>query len=88
MAIEFSKRSQRTRPSAIRALFKKCVDPEIISLGGGSPAKEGFPLEEIRDITKHIIDEKTVDMLIYGLTPGYKPLREAYLKWIVEPKGV
>ena len=88
MAIEFSKRSQRTRPSAIRALFKKCVDPEIISLGGGSPAKEGFPLEEIRDITKYIIDEKTVDMLVYGLTPGYKPLREAYLKWIVEPKGV
>ena len=88
MTVQFSKRCQRTRPSAIRALFKKCVDPEIISLGGGSPAKEGFPLEEIRDITKQIIDEQTVDMLVYGLTPGYKPLREAYLKWIVEPKGV
>ena len=45
-------------------------------------------VEEIRDITKYIIEEKTVDMLVYGLTPGYKPLREAYLKWIVEPKGV
>jgi len=64
------------------------ADPQIISLGGGSPAAESYPLEEIREITDWLLREKSVTMLEYGLTTGYMPLREAYLEKLVKTKGV
>ncbi len=43
----FAQRTQRMRSSAIRELLKLTEDPEIISFGGGMPAPEVFPVEEI-----------------------------------------
>lgn len=84
----FSERLDRLQGSIIREIFKMLADPSIISLAGGSPAKESFPIETVREIADQLLREKGVAMMQYGLTNGYLPLREAYIEHIVKPKGV
>ena len=86
--VQFSQRISRVKGSVIREIFKMMADPEIISLGGGSPAAEGYPLEDIRRIADQLLAQKGITMLDYGVTNGYLPLREAYLEHLVLPKGV
>ena len=86
--VQYSQRLSRVKGSVIREIFKMMADPQIISLGGGSPAAEGYPLEEVREISDRLLRDHGVEMLDYGLTSGYPPLREAYLEHLVLPKGV
>ena len=86
--VQYSQRLSRVKGSVIREIFKMMADPQIISLGGGSPAAEGYPLEEVREISDRLLRDHGVEMLDYGLTSGYLPLREAYLEHLVLPKGV
>ena len=74
--------------SAIRELFKLLGDPNIISFGGGNPAKECFPKEEIRTITDELLRDKSDILLQYGATEGYLPLRRAYLDSILPDSGL
>lgn len=84
----FTERVSRVPGNVIRELFKLAGDPEIISLGGGNPAKESFPLEDVRRITDDLLATHGADILQYGVTPGYQPLRRAYLDSLALPKGV
>lgn len=86
--VQYSQRLSRVKGSVIREIFKMMADPEIISLGGGSPAAEGYPLDKVREISDCLLRDHGVAMLDYGLTSGYLPLREAYLEHLVRPKGV
>lgn len=86
--VEYAKRINRLKGSAIREIFKMMADPEIISLGGGSPASESYPIETIRQICSSLLEEKGVSMLEYGITTGYQPFREAYLQQLVHKKGI
>lgn len=42
-------RVKTMKGSAIREMFKRMADPEIISLAGGNPASELFPGDELSD---------------------------------------
>lgn len=86
--VRYSQRLSRLKGSVIREIFKMMADPEIISLGGGSPAAESYPFEAVRSISDQLLREKGLIMLEYGLTTGYLPLREAYLEILVKGKGV
>lgn len=86
--IEFSNRMKNVSASAVREILKLMADPNIISFGGGSPAKEAFPLLAIKEITEEILNNNSYAALQYGISEGYVPLREAYLKHIAHPKGV
>ncbi len=86
--IAYSKRIGRIKGSVIREIFKMMADPEIISLGGGSPAAEAYPLTQIREISDDLLAQHGVAMLEYGLTNGYGPFRQAYLEHLLLPKGV
>ncbi|OQB24395.1 MAG: 2-aminoadipate transaminase [Firmicutes bacterium ADurb.Bin182] len=85
---EFARRMEHVTGSAIRELFKLLADPGIISLGGGNPARESFPVEELKEIIFELMTESGVNLLQYGSTEGYMPLREAYLERIAKPKGI
>ena len=76
--MQTANRMQGVSGSAIRELFKLLGDPNIISFGGGNPAKECFPKEEIRTITDELLRDKSDILLQYGATEGYLPLRRAY----------
>ena len=81
----FSDRVNSLKPSAIREIFKYASDPEVVSLSAGNPAPDAFPCEEIAEISARLLKEYPVDVLQYGTTEGYIPLRN-YLKQYMKEK--
>lgn len=78
--IDYSKfYSDRVKPmkgSAIREMFKRMADPQIISLAGGNPASELFPGKELAEIAKEILMNNPTGALQYGTTDGLPAMRE------------
>lgn len=69
-------RVKTMKGSAIREMFKRMADPEIISLAGGNPAAELFPGEELSKIAGKILMTSPTLALQYGTTDGYPKMRE------------
>ncbi|HPS25208.1 MAG TPA: PLP-dependent aminotransferase family protein [Bacteroidales bacterium] len=64
------------RRSAIRDLLKMATRPEIISFGGGFPDITAFPVDELKEVVREVLDENAIQALQYGETLGLKQLRE------------
>ncbi|MHC1719821.1 MAG: PLP-dependent aminotransferase family protein [Clostridiaceae bacterium] len=79
---KFAKRAQISVGSAIRNLLKYSMDPENISLAGGLPAPEMFPVKEMKEICTKVLNEKGKVALQYGSTDGVLALREALAKYL------
>jgi len=73
----FAQRTQRMTSSAIRELLKLTERPDIISFGGGLPAPEAFPVDEIRAAADAVLARKGSTALQYSTTEGCLRLREA-----------
>jgi 2-aminoadipate transaminase len=84
----FAARLDHVSGAAVKDIISMMVDPSITSFGGGSPANESFPIAEIKEIVNQVLTDSPYELLQYGKTEGYLPLREAYLEHIVLPKGV
>ncbi len=76
----FAQRTQRIRASMIRELLKLTEKPDIISFGGGLPAPDVFPVEEVRAATDRVLTEHGTTALQYTTTEGYRPLRELLVR--------
>ena len=76
----FAQRTQRIRASVIRELLKLTEKPDIISFGGGLPAPDVFPVEEVRAATDRVLTEHGTTALQYTTTEGYRPLRELLVR--------
>jgi len=87
MRHHFSERVKGAKRSAIRELLKLTARPEIISFGGGLPAPETFPHEEMAKIAEEAIRNDYSEVLQYGLTEGSTVLREAVCDWL-RPQGI
>ena len=85
---EFATRMEGITGSAIRAVFKLLAKGDIISFGGGNPSAESFPTEEIRSIVDSLLARDGANLLQYGPTEGYAPLRRAIAQHILAPKCV
>jgi 2-aminoadipate transaminase len=83
----FSKNVMNIERSAIRELLKITRQPEIISFGGGLPAPDTFPVEELEEITCQLLREKGAVALQYGPTEGEIALREEIAKWMMREKA-
>lgn len=90
--VKFAQRMTTMEKSAtvIRNLFGAMNDPEIISFGGGAPAKEALPIDIVREISNEVlrIDKRGVEALQYGSVMGLTDLREIIISDLLEPKGV
>lgn len=88
----FAKRMEYMAGSAaiIRGLFGAMNDPETISFGGGAPASDALPIEQIREIASDVLkrDTRGVEALQYGPVQGIKQLREIVAEKLLAPKGV
>lgn len=88
----FAKRMEYMAGSAaiIRGLFGAMNDPETISFGGGAPASDALPVEQIREIASDVLkrDTRGVEALQYGPVQGIKQLREIVAEKLLAPKGV
>ncbi|MGD9251868.1 MAG: PLP-dependent aminotransferase family protein [Desulfobacterales bacterium] len=72
-----ARRTKRMHVNAIREILKVASQPGMISLAGGIPAPESFPLELIAELNGRVLATHAADALQYGLTEGFPPLREA-----------
>ncbi len=86
--VQFAKRMGNMKTSVVRSLAKYLADPEIISFSGGNPANSSFPIEQVDDITHTVLQRNGRQLLQYGSTDGYMPLRESYIEYIAKPKGL
>ena len=71
----FADRVKPMKGSAIREMFKRMADPEIISLAGGNPASELFPGDELSKIAGKILMTSPTVALQYGTTDGYPKMK-------------
>ncbi len=80
MEYKFANRIANLRASEIREILKVTERPEVISFAGGLPAPELFPVEEIMNINRIVLEENGTKALQYSTTEGFTPLRE----WIAD----
>jgi 2-aminoadipate transaminase len=87
MRHHFSSRASGAKRSAIRELLKLTEQPDIISFGGGLPAPETFPHNELADIAAELLRTEYKNVLQYGTTEGSRTLRRAMIEWL-RPQGI
>lgn len=76
MNYNFSEKVSNLQASAIREILKFTSDPEVISFAAGNPAPEAFPVEDVKRISKNILEKNPILALQYSVTEGYTPLRD------------
>jgi 2-aminoadipate transaminase len=76
MGVVYAKRTEGLRASEIREILKITQREEVISFAGGLPAAELFPIEEMKLVTRKVLEEDGGKALQYSTTEGYEPLRE------------
>jgi 2-aminoadipate transaminase len=80
-------RTKGMHGSAIRELLKLTQQPDVISFAGGLPAPDFFPLREVQEACRFIIEKDGAKALQYSATEGYGPLKE-YLSTSMHKYGV
>jgi len=68
--------------NVIREILKVVAQPGMVSLAGGIPAPESFPIEIIRELTAIVIDKYGSSAFQYGPTEGFGPLREVLVDYL------
>lgn len=76
----FSNSARGMKRSEIRELLKLTARPGIISFAGGLPAPDLFPVEEILEVTRAVMEREGRTALQYGPTEGDTRLREELAK--------
>jgi 2-aminoadipate transaminase len=71
----FSSIAKNNRPSPIREMLAVIKQPGMISFAGGMPAPEVFPVDQFYE-GAHILRDQGSELLQYGTTEGYPPLKE------------
>jgi DNA-binding transcriptional MocR family regulator len=88
MTFRFSERMSKVRSSFIRESLKLTKRPGMISLAGGMPAPELFPVEQFRQACDMVLKEQGRSCLQYDTTEGYLPLREHIASVQMKKSGV
>jgi 2-aminoadipate transaminase len=87
MLNNFARRTELVRASEVRELLKLTDVNEIISFGGGLPAEETFPVEEMREICDELLSENGARAMQYAISEGHIGLRKIIVK-LMEEKGI
>ncbi|WP_319406464.1 PLP-dependent aminotransferase family protein [uncultured Desulfosarcina sp.] len=82
-----ARRTHNMGASAIREILKVVSKPGMISLAGGIPAPESFPMTIIRQLTETVLEKYGPSAFQYDLTEGFLPLREALMDYLLG-KGI
>ncbi|MEO6410101.1 MAG: PLP-dependent aminotransferase family protein, partial [Burkholderiaceae bacterium] len=71
-----AQRTRRMNPSVIREILKLTELPGIVSLAGGLPSPDSFPVEAMREASAKVLADAPHAALQYAASEGYGPLRE------------
>jgi len=83
MPWRLARRAERLNPSTIREILKLTERGGIISLAGGMPAADTFPVQAMREATERVLRDHGQAALQYAASEGYAPLRE----WVAAELG-
>lgn len=75
ISTKMARRTKFMQASAIREILKVVAQDGMISLAGGIPAPESFPMDIIKQLTHDVLDEFGSAALQYDKTEGFEPLR-------------
>jgi len=84
----YSENINQMKASAIREICKLIANPEVISLAGGWPDPETFPVEEAKLIINDILENNWKYALQYGTTEGLPAFREFMSHWAKQHEQV
>lgn len=79
-----AKRVKVMEYSALSEILRVVGKPGMVSLAGGLPAPEAFPLGVVSKLNEIVMKKHGAAALQYGPTNGAKPLREEISKWLKE----
>ena len=84
MSFQFAARTTGLRSSAIRDLLKVTEMPDMLSLAGGLPTPDSFPLADLRREADRLLGEYGPRVVQYSATDGVIDLRS----WIADHYSV
>ncbi len=73
---QLARRAERLEPSVIREILKITEKPGIISLAGGLPSPQSFPVQAMREACQRVLTDAPSEALQYAASEGYGPLRD------------
>jgi 2-aminoadipate transaminase len=76
MSWTLARRAERLNPSTIREILKVTERPGIISLAGGLPSADTFPVEAMAEAAARVLRDCPREALQYAASEGFGPLRE------------
>ena len=76
MSFVLARRAERMNPSVIREILKITEQPGIVSLAGGLPSPDTFPVQAMRDASERVLRDTPHEALQYAASEGFGPLRE------------
>ena len=71
---------RRLQPSILREILKVTERPDLISLAGGLPSPESFPVEAMREACARVLRDTPREALQYAASEGHGPLRD----WVAD----
>ncbi|MFN4117141.1 MAG: PLP-dependent aminotransferase family protein, partial [Inhella sp.] len=69
-------RAARMNPSIIREILKVTEKPGILSMAGGLPSADTFPVEQLKAACDKVLSDNPREALQYAASEGFAPLRE------------
>jgi 2-aminoadipate transaminase len=92
MSFQFATRTKGLRSSAIRDLLKVTEMPNMLSLAGGLPTPDSFPLPDLRREADRLLGEYGPRVVQYSATDGVVELRtwiaDVYSAELGRPVGI
>jgi 2-aminoadipate transaminase len=67
-------------PSIIREILKVTEQPGVLSMAGGLPSADTFPVEAIREACNRVLSDAPREALQYAASEGFGPLRD----WVAQ----
>ncbi|HET9976964.1 MAG TPA: PLP-dependent aminotransferase family protein [Burkholderiaceae bacterium] len=83
-----ARRAERMNPSIIREILKVTEKPGIVSLAGGLPSADTFPVEAMREACAKVLRDAPREALQYAASEGFAPLREWVAAHLEEHQGM
>jgi 2-aminoadipate transaminase len=83
-----ARRAERMNPSIIREILKLTEKPGIVSLAGGLPSADTFPIEAMREATARVLRDAPREALQYAASEGFAPLRDWVAAHVNEQQGL
>ncbi len=82
MKQKLSKKAKLYKTEALKQILSAIASPGMISLAGGVPAPESFPLELIKNLSNEVFDKYKTKSLQYNKTCGTDELRGTLSEWM------